>query len=86
MLEVPQFAPDELKVRVTGNVLEVEGKHEERPDEHGPISRHFLRKYTLPEDVMVDRVASSITAEGILCIEAPKKVFEIKLLEKIFFP
>lgn len=44
-IEVPQFTPDELKVRVSqeGQLLEVEGKHAERADEHGLVSRHFVR-------------------------------------------
>ncbi|KAA0202287.1 hypothetical protein HAZT_HAZT005719 [Hyalella azteca] len=44
-IEVPQFTPDELKVRVSqeGQLLEVEGKHEERADEHGTVARHFVR-------------------------------------------
>ncbi|KAL7644049.1 UNVERIFIED_CONTAM: hypothetical protein RMT77_004861 [Armadillidium vulgare] len=74
LLDVPHFTPDELKVRVTGgNVLEVEGKHEERNDEHGSIARHFVRKYYLPEDVMVDMLTSSLGVDGVLAIEAPKK-------------
>lgn len=42
-LDVQQFKPEELKVRVVEGVVEVEGKHEERQDEHGSISRHFVR-------------------------------------------
>ncbi|XP_027235959.1 alpha-crystallin A chain [Penaeus vannamei] len=75
-LDVQQFTPDELKVRVVEGVVEVEGKHEERADEHGSISRHFLRKYRLPEDVMMDMVGSTLSPDGVLTIEAPKKKLE----------
>ncbi|XP_069170638.1 alpha-crystallin A chain-like isoform X2 [Procambarus clarkii] len=75
-LDVQQFKPEELKVRVVEGVVEVEGKHEERQDEHGSISRHFVRKYTLPENVLVDMVASSLSPDGVLTIEAPKKPVE----------
>ncbi|XP_037794857.1 alpha-crystallin B chain-like [Penaeus monodon] len=75
-LDVQQFTPDELKVRVVEGVVEVEGKHEEREDEHGSISRHFLRKYRLPEDVMMDMVGSTLSPDGVLTIEAPKKKLE----------
>lgn len=46
-LDVQQFKPDDLKVRVVEGVVEVEGKHELRQDEHGSISRHFVRLVTL---------------------------------------
>ncbi|XP_042215095.1 alpha-crystallin B chain-like [Homarus americanus] len=75
-LDVQQFKPEELKVRVVEGVVEVEGKHEQRPDEHGTISRHFVRKYTLPEDVLTDMVGSSLSPDGVLTIEAPKKPVE----------
>lgn len=75
-LDVQQFKPEELKVRVVEGVVEVEGKHEHRQDEHGSIFRHFIRKYTLPEDVLVDMVASSLSPDGVLTIEAPKKPVE----------
>ena len=64
-----------MKVRVTsGNVLEIEGKHEERQDDHGSVFRHFVRKYTLPEDTLVELINSSLSADGVLSIEAPRKV------------
>ncbi|KAG7172654.1 Alpha-crystallin B chain-like [Homarus americanus] len=47
-LDVQQFKPEELKVRVVEGVVEVEGKHEQRPDEHGTISRHFVSPWSLP--------------------------------------
>lgn len=76
-LDVQQFKPDELKVRVVEGAVEVEGRHEQRQDEHGTIARHFVRKYTLPEDVMVEMVASSLSPDGVLTIEAPKKPIEL---------
>ncbi|GLG94658.1 Alpha-crystallin A chain, partial [Gryllus bimaculatus] len=49
-LDVQQFKPDDLNVRVIDNLVVVEGKHGERQDEHGYISREFQRKYVLPDD------------------------------------
>lgn len=52
-LNVAQFAPEELKVNITGNELTVEGHHEEKNDEHGTIQRlaafHFLSHYHTAE-------------------------------------
>ncbi|XP_064122178.1 alpha-crystallin A chain-like [Macrobrachium nipponense] len=75
-LDVQQFAPEELKVRVVEGVVEVEAKHEMRQDEHGSVFRHFIRKYTLPDDVVIESVSSSLSPEGVLVIEAPKKPIE----------
>ncbi|XP_076059088.1 alpha-crystallin A chain-like [Oratosquilla oratoria] len=73
-LDVPQFTPDNLKVRVVeNNVVEVEGKHDERQDEHGSISRQFLRKYKLPDDVIIEMVNSTLSPDGVLIIDAPRK-------------
>ncbi|CAH1963859.1 unnamed protein product [Acanthoscelides obtectus] len=44
ILDVQQFAPNEITVKTTGNSIVVEGKHEEKQDEHGFISRHFTRR------------------------------------------
>ena len=42
-LDVQQFKPEELTVKVADKFLVVEGKHEERSDEHGFVSRQFTR-------------------------------------------
>ncbi|GLD47133.1 heat shock protein beta-1 [Lates japonicus] len=47
------------------------GKHEERKDEHGFVSRCFTRKYTLPSTANIEKVTSSLSPEGVLTIEAP---------------
>jgi len=72
-LDVQQFAPEEITVKVSGkNIITVEGKHEEKQDEHGFISRHFVRKYTLPEGHDVSNVVSHLSLDGVLSIAAPR--------------
>jgi crystallin, alpha B len=39
ILDVQQFTPDEISVKTNDKFIIVEGKHEEKPDEHGFISR-----------------------------------------------
>lgn len=70
-LDVPHFSPEELVVKTKDGVLEISGKHEERKDEHGFVSRSFTRKYTLPPTAIVDKVTSSLSPEGVLTVEAP---------------
>lgn len=48
ILDVQQFKPDEITVKTSDKYIVVEGKHEEKQDEHGYISRHFVRRYMLP--------------------------------------
>jgi len=73
-LDVQQFRPQEISVKVSGGFLIVEAKHEERKDEHGTISRQFVRKYKLPENIIVDSVSSSISSDGLLSIVGPKVI------------
>nr|ADO28210.1 heat shock protein beta-1 [Ictalurus furcatus] len=70
-LDVNHFAPEELTVKTKDGVVEITGKHEERKDEHGVISRSFTRKYTLPPGADAEKITSSLSPEGILTVEAP---------------
>uniref|UniRef100_A0A182NJW2 SHSP domain-containing protein n=1 Tax=Anopheles dirus TaxID=7168 RepID=A0A182NJW2_9DIPT len=72
-LDVQQFTPHEITVKTVNNSVVVEGKHEERQDEHGYISRHFVRRYVLPDDHDPKDVISSLSSDGVLTIVAPKK-------------
>uniref|UniRef100_A0A1A9UGE3 SHSP domain-containing protein n=1 Tax=Glossina austeni TaxID=7395 RepID=A0A1A9UGE3_GLOAU len=40
-MDVSQFRPNELSVKTIDKTVVVEGKHEEREDDHGFIQRHF---------------------------------------------
>lgn len=71
-LDVQQFKPEEISVKLTGdNTLTIEGKHEEKEDEHGYISRHFVRKYVLPKNCDINRIESKLSSDGVLTITAP---------------
>jgi len=73
-LDTNKFRPDEIKVNVVNNVLNVEGKHEEKSEDGSKyVSRQFIRKYTLPKECPPDEVESNLSADGVLLITAPKK-------------
>ena len=72
-LNVAHFQPQEITVKTVGKDLIVEGKHDERPDENGYISRHFTRRYEMPENIDLERMTSSLSADGKLSVEAPIK-------------
>lgn len=72
-VDVQHFSPDEISVKISNGFIVVEGQHEEKQDEHGFISRKFVRKFKLPEDSNPDTVESRLSSDGILTVVAPKK-------------
>ncbi|XP_014205000.1 alpha-crystallin A chain [Copidosoma floridanum] len=72
-IDTSQFSPDEVNVRVVDDQIIVEGKHEEKQDDHGRIYRHFIRKYTVPEICETEKATSTLSEDGILSITIPRK-------------
>lgn len=72
-LDVQQFLPNEIDVKVVDKCVIVTAKHEEKRDEHGWISRQFMRKYIIPEQCDLDQVESKLSSDGVLTITAPRK-------------
>lgn len=73
ILDVQQFTPEEITVKASNNCVLVEGKHEEKQDEHGFISRQFTRRYILPGGYDVADVVSTLSSDGVLTVTAPKR-------------
>ena len=73
ILDVQQFKPEEINVKIVGKCVVVEGKHKEKQDEHGFISREFTRRYMIPEQCDIDQVTSTLSSDGVLNIIAPRK-------------
>lgn len=82
-MDVGQFKPSELSVKVVDKCIVVEGKHEEREDNHGFIQRHFVRRYVLPKDYDADKVMSTLSSDGVLTVSVPKPQLEEKANERI---
>lgn len=72
-LDVKHFKPEELSVKINGDFIEIHAKHEDRQDDHGFISREFLRKYRVPAGMDPASVTSSLSADGVLTVIAPRK-------------
>ncbi|XP_053676612.1 protein lethal(2)essential for life-like [Anopheles nili] len=77
-LDVQQFSPEEISVKYVDKCIVVEGKHEEKEDEHGFITRSFVRRYMLPNGHSENDIVSSLSSDGILTITCPKKELEQK--------
>merc|ERR1711972_603136 len=72
-LDTSQYRPDELSVSVSGGVVSVEGKHEEKAEDGSKmVSSQFARKYTLPNGAEPEDVVSNLSSDGVLVITATK--------------
>nr|XP_056714469.1 alpha-crystallin A chain [Euleptes europaea] len=71
-LDVKHFSPEDLSVKVMDDFVEIHGKHNERQDDHGYISREFHRRYRLPSSVEQSAISCSLSADGMLTFAAPK--------------
>ncbi|XP_066516107.1 heat shock protein beta-6 [Hoplias malabaricus] len=70
-LDVKHFSPEELMVKVTGDYVVVEGKHEQRKNGSGLVTRQFNRRYRIPSGVDIMALESAMSPEGMLVISAP---------------
>ncbi|KAI4498773.1 hypothetical protein M0802_006240 [Mischocyttarus mexicanus] len=82
VLDVKQYKPNEIKVKVVDRYIVIKGKHEERKDKDGFVSRQFTRRYLLPSEAEIDKITSKISTNGILTVIAPLKKNATKPTEK----
>lgn len=85
-LDVQHFRPNEITVKIANDQILVEGRHEERKDEHGFIARHFTRRYTLSPSCKSEDVTSNLSSDGILTVTARKKSDEEMKKNEIVIP
>ncbi|XP_057261011.1 alpha-crystallin A chain [Pezoporus wallicus] len=72
MLDVKHFSPEDLSVKIIDDFVEIHGKHSERQDDHGYISREFHRRYRLPANVDQAAITCSLSNDGMLTFSGPK--------------
>uniref|UniRef100_G3NXN5 Heat shock protein, alpha-crystallin-related, b6 n=2 Tax=Gasterosteus aculeatus aculeatus TaxID=481459 RepID=G3NXN5_GASAC len=71
-VDVKHFKPEDLMVKVIGDFVEVQGKHEEKKqDGAGVTTRQFNRRYRIPKGVDTMALESAVSPDGILFISAP---------------
>ncbi|KAF7688739.1 heat shock protein beta-1-like, partial [Silurus meridionalis] len=73
-LDVSNFCPEEIGVKINDCYLEIAGEHKEKHNDHGTISKRFTRKYKLPVEVDLQKICSSLSPEGVLLVEIPVAV------------
>ena len=75
-LDMRQFKPEEISVKVENNILMgnhilmVDAKQESRSG-FATVFRQYVRRFSLPDGVIVDQLRSSLSPEGALVITAP---------------
>merc|ERR1712228_1095864 len=73
-LDTSGYKPDELKVEIKEGELCVEGKHEERSQTgEGMVSRHFSRRFGMPQNVKKEGIVSNLSQDGVMVITMPKE-------------
>ncbi|XP_023219523.1 alpha-crystallin A chain-like [Centruroides sculpturatus] len=83
MTDVSHFSPEDITVKTVDNCVVIHGKHEEKVDQHGFVSREFTRRYVLPKGVDPQKVTSSLSSDGVLTVKAPKKCEELPSNERV---
>ncbi|MFS6531779.1 Hsp20 family protein, partial [Microbacterium aurugineum] len=71
-VDVQHFTPEEVTVKINNGFVVVEGRHEEREDEHGYVMRHFTRRFRIPEDTNCNAIESRLSSDGVLSVLAPR--------------
>lgn len=72
--ELPGFEPDEIDVKVSGNVLSVQAQHKEESTDKGTRGYRygeFYRSMTLPPDIDPDKIDAKYH-NGVLELHLPK--------------
>uniref|UniRef100_A0A0M3IKF0 SHSP domain-containing protein n=1 Tax=Ascaris lumbricoides TaxID=6252 RepID=A0A0M3IKF0_ASCLU len=72
-LDVQYFTPNEIEVKVSGQELLINCRHEVRADAFGTVAREVHRAYKLPADVDVATLKSHLSSRGVLTITANKR-------------
>ncbi|KAM5191816.1 heat shock protein beta-3 [Mantella aurantiaca] len=68
LLDVVQFRPEDIIIQIFEGWLIVKAEHGRRMDEHGFISRSFMRTYKLPRDLELKDLSAVFCHDGVLAI------------------
>ncbi|XP_053251128.1 heat shock protein 30D-like [Podarcis raffonei] len=76
-LDMAGFLSDDLTVKMDGRKLTVSGKHKKKTRSEDDLvfhdHREVLREILLPEDADLDAVTCTLTHDGKLCFQVPRK-------------
>ena len=76
-VSVSAYKPEELTVKVIEENLLIEAHHKEKDEKTGRFKQqHFQQRFHIPKSCDMDRLTSSLSAEGVLTVYAPAKAIE----------
>ena len=73
----------ELSIKTEGDVLIVLAKHETKAEGgQSFVSKQFEQRFSLPSGVKIEKIASSLSKDGILTVSAPRENLSISSYQK----
>merc|ERR1711970_1426680 len=71
---VEDYTPEELSIKTEGDVLIVLAKHETKAASgQSFVSKQFEQRFSLPSGVKIEKIASSLSKDGVLTVSAPRE-------------
>ncbi|KAB7506523.1 Protein lethal(2)essential for life [Armadillidium nasatum] len=75
VMDVKDFTPNDLQVKVVEDRVVVEGKFEKKSEDgSSTVSKSFHKEFTLPNAANIELVSTALSKDGVLTIKAPKRV------------
>ncbi|XP_075977527.1 alpha-crystallin A chain-like [Anticarsia gemmatalis] len=71
IVNVKDYKKDDLKVKVKGDFIFIQGSHEAKQDDRDVFASQFFHTYTLPANASGADVTAKLTTDGNLIVEAP---------------
>ncbi|XP_028156401.1 alpha-crystallin A chain-like [Ostrinia furnacalis] len=71
IVNVKDYKKDDLKVKVKGDFIFVQGSHEAKQDDRDVYASQFFHTYTLPVNSSGSDVTAELTSDGYLVVSAP---------------
>uniref|UniRef100_S4PT39 Heat Shock Protein 20.1 n=1 Tax=Pararge aegeria TaxID=116150 RepID=S4PT39_9NEOP len=71
IVNVKDYKKEDLKVKVKGDFILVQGAHEAKHDDHDLFASQFFHTYTLPLNASASDVTASLSSDGYLDVTAP---------------
>lgn len=70
-INVKDYKKEDLKVKVKGDFIFIQGTHEAKQDDHDIFASQFFHTYTLPVNASGSDVTAQLTSDGMLIVKAP---------------
>jgi len=74
VMDVKDFNPKDLSVRVVDDRVVVEGKFMQQSEDGSSVAaKEFYKEFNMPPSADIDQVATALSKDGILTVKAPKR-------------